>query len=197
MRDRGGNTGLVAETLQAGQEGSAGSGGARLRWYACYTRARHEKRVHAIMHERGIETFLPLVQRASQWKDRKKLVEWPLFPSYVFARIALRETYTVTSVPGVTALVHSNGRPAPIEDSDIENVRLFASALRGGDIPVEPRPFYAEGSWVEVMEGPFAGIRGVVVERRGRQRVLIGLRAIGQGMEIDIDTNALREISAP
>jgi transcription termination/antitermination protein NusG len=149
------------------------------------------------MEERGIETYLPLVPRVSQWKDRKKLVEWPLFPSYVFSRIALRDSHLVLGVPGVATLVRSAGRPAPIEDSEIENVRLFARALRGGDIPTQARPFYAEGNWVEVQEGPFAGVRGVVVERRGRRRVLIGLRAIGQGIEVDIPVDVLRAIPTP
>jgi transcription antitermination factor NusG len=150
-----------------------------------------------MMEERGIETYLPLVPRVSQWKDRKKLVEWPLFPSYVFTRIALRDSFAVLSVPGVAALVKSDDRPAPIEDCEIENVRLLARALRGGDIAVNARPFYAEGEWVQVRAGPFAGVRGVVVERRGRRRVLIGLKAIGQGMEVDIPVAMLQAIPTP
>jgi transcription termination/antitermination protein NusG len=187
----------MAETLQTDAESGSGAEPARLRWYACYTRSRHEKRVAAMMEERGIETYLPLVPRMSQWKDRKKLVEWPLFPSYVFSRIALRDSYTVLSVPGVATLVKSDGQPAPIEDCEIENVRLLECALRGGDIPVDARPFYAEGEWVQVRAGPFAGIRGVVVERRGRRRVLIGLKAIGQGMEVDIPVEMLQAIPMP
>jgi transcription antitermination factor NusG len=189
--------GIMAETLQADAESDSEAGSTRIRWYACHTKSRHEKRVAAMMEERGIETYLPLVPRFSQWKDRKKLVEWPLFPSYVFIRIALLDSYLVLGIPGVATLVKSGGRPAPIEDCEIENVRLFARALQGGDIPTEPRPFYAEGDWVEVQEGPLAGVRGVVVERRGRRRVLIGLKAIGQGMEVDIPVNMLRGISSP
>jgi transcription antitermination factor NusG len=64
-------------------------------------------------------------------------------------------------------------------------------------VELEVRPFLAEGQWVEVREGPFAGVRGVVVERRNRRRVLVGLEAIGQGLEIDVDTKLLRRIAAP
>jgi transcription antitermination factor NusG len=187
----------MAETLRADPAFAAGSVADRTRWYACYTRARHEKRVGATMRERGIETFLPLVVRESQWKDRKKLVEWPLFPSYVFGRFALGEAHRVLDVPGVSTLVKANGRPVPIDDADIENVRLFAAALSQGDVPYDARPFLAKGAWVEVMDGPFRGVRGVVVERRGRHRVLIGLKAIGQGLEIDVDSGVLRPIPAP
>jgi transcription antitermination factor NusG len=187
----------MAETLRADPAFAAGSVRDKTRWYACYTRARHEKRVGATMQERGIETFLPLVVRESQWKDRRKLVEWPLFPSYVFGRFALGQSHRVLDVPGVSTLVKADGRPVPIDDADIENVRLFAAALSEGDVPFDARPFLAKGAWVEVMDGPFRGVRGVVVERRGKRRVLIGLKAIGQGLEIDVDSGVLRPIPAP
>ncbi|HEX2166783.1 MAG TPA: UpxY family transcription antiterminator [Longimicrobiales bacterium] len=184
----------MAETLRADGAGSGNPARNGLRWYACYTRARHEKQVDRLLQERGFDTFLPLVPRVSQWKDRKKIVEWPLFPSYVFSRFALTDAQRVVATPGVAGLVKTEGRPTPIADDEVENVRRFAHALAGGDVEVEHRPYLAEGEWVEVMDGPFQGIRGVVVEQRNRRRVLIGLKAIGQALEIDIDTRALRPV---
>jgi transcription termination/antitermination protein NusG len=184
----------MAETLRADDAGGRAFAPAEPRWYACYTRARHEKQVDRLLQERGFETFLPLVPRVSQWKDRKRVVEWPLFPSYVFGRFGAADMQRVLATPGVAGLVKTNGRPARIDDDELENVRRFAHALAGGDVEVESRPFLAEGEWVEVMDGPFQGIRGVVVQRRNRRRVLIGLRAIGQALEIDIDTRALRPV---
>jgi transcription antitermination factor NusG len=169
------------------------------RWYACYTRARHEKRVAGMLQERGVETFLPLVSRISQWKDRRKAVDWPLFPSYVFGRFDLRDSHVVLGTPGVVSLVKADGRPLPIDEAELDNVRLFVAVLRRGEVEAEPQPcpFFSRGEWVEVAEGPWAGLRGVVVESRGRRRVLIGLHAIGQGMEVHIDTRVLRTIPAP
>jgi transcription antitermination factor NusG len=167
------------------------------RWYACYTRARHEKRVEEQLQERGIDSYLPLVPRLSQWKDRRKVVDWPLFPSYVFGRFALPDAYQVLRIPGISTIVRVNGRPVPIPEQELENVRLFAQALRGDDAELERRPYIEEGQWVEVLDGPFRGVRGVVVQRRGRRRVLIGIRAIGQGLEVNIDSGALRPILAP
>lgn len=167
------------------------------RWYACYTRSRHEKQVDRLLRQRGIESYLPVVPRLRQWKDRKKLVEWPLFPSYVFGWFALGELHEVLSTPGVATVVRTNGQPVPIATEDVENVRRFAAALAEQDTELEVRPFLAEGQWVEVMEGAFQGVRGVVIERRNRRRVLVGLEAIGQGLEIDVDTRLLRPIVAP
>jgi transcription antitermination factor NusG len=183
----------MAETLRAGAFVEHAETAPR--WYACYTRARHEKQVHRLMERRGMDSFLPLVPRVSQWKDRKKLIQWPLFPSYVFVRCLQANLYDVMSLPGVTSVVRTNGKPVWIEDSEMENIRNFAQALRAGDAEVERRPYFAEGEWVEVTEGAFAGVRGVVVERRGERRVVVGLKAIGQGLEVNVDTRLLKPVT--
>ena len=166
-------------------------------WYACYTRSRHEKRVDLLLGRRGIESYLPLVPRKRQWKDRKRVVEWPLFPGYVFGRFAQSELHEVLSVPGVATVVRSNGQLVAIAPEELENVRRFARALASQDAELEIRPFIAEGQWVRITEGPFEGVTGIVVARRTKRRVLVGLAAIGQGLEIDIDTRFLKAISGP
>ena len=163
-------------------------------WYACYTRARHEKQVESLLTQRGVQSYLPIVPRVRQWKDRKKLVQFPLFPSYVFGRFTLTELHGVLTTPGISTVVRSNGYPTPIPEQDIENVRRFAVALMETGVQPEPRPFLVEGQWVRVSEGPFEGVEGIVIEERSRKRVLIGVKAIGQGLEIDIDTRLLRPI---
>lgn len=163
-------------------------------WYACYTRARHEKMVETQLRQRGLESYLPLVQQVRQWSDRKKVVQFPLFPSYVFGRFTLREVHAVLTTPGVSTIVRASGYPTPIADTELENVKRFAIGLAEAGIEPETRPFLVEGQWVRVLEGPFEGVEGMVVERRGRKRVLVGLAAIGQGLEIDIDTRLLKPI---
>ncbi|CAN5677568.1 UpxY family transcription antiterminator [soil metagenome] len=187
----------MAETLRTHGAAATDPAGPQPRWFACYTRARHEKRVCRLLAERGFETYLPLVGRESQWKDRRKVVDWPMFPSYVFSRFSPLETHRVLDVPGVATLVKVNGRPAPIPDEELENVRRFVDGLRAGGLKVERRPFLAEGDWVEVLDGPLQGVRGVVVKNRGSRRVIIGLQVIGEGLEVDIRTSLLQPIPAP
>jgi transcription antitermination factor NusG len=163
-------------------------------WYACYTRARHEKRVEAVLRERGFESYLPTFPRLRQWKDRKKEIAWPLFPSYVFGCFPLNELHRVISIPGVATIVRSNGHPVPIRSEELENVRRFAAALVGAAQEPMLADFVGVGEWVRVREGPFAGVRGVVLERRKRRRVLVGVAAIGRGLEVDIDTRLLEPI---
>lgn len=188
----------MAETLRAHRAGGRPEIIGEPRWYAIYTRARHEKQVERLLSERGFETFLPLVPRTSQWKDRRKRVEWPLFPSYVFGRFVLGKMYRVLGTPGVATIVRLDGRPAAIDDAELENVRRFTLALQGGvTAHAQPRPYFAEGEWVEIVGGPLDGVRGVVVEHRNRRRLLIGLKTIGQGLEVDVDVDALRPVAGP
>jgi transcription antitermination factor NusG len=163
-------------------------------WYACYTRARHEKQVEAQLRRRGMESYLPMVRQVRQWSDRKKTLGFPLFPGYVFGRFTLGEQHAVLTTPGVSTIVRTNGYPTPIPPGDLDNVKTFVAALADLGLEPDPRPFFAEGEWVRVMEGPFEGVEGIVVEARGRKRVLVGLAAIGQGLEIDIDTRLLKAI---
>ena len=164
------------------------------RWYACYTRARHEKKVDEHLHLRGFETYLPLIERERQWKDRKKRVEFPLFPSYVFVRFSKADVHQVLQTPGVSTIVRLNGELAAIPDEELEDVRrLVAGVHETGDEP-EPVPYFEEGQPVRVMDGPFKGMRGQVVERRGRRRVLVGLSAIRQGLEVDIGAENLEPV---
>ena len=164
------------------------------RWYACYTRARAEKQVAKFLLTRGIDSYLPLVPRQRQWKDRKKVVPFPLFPSYVFGRFTLRDIHSILTTPGVSTIVRTKGQPTPIPEEELENVRRFAEAIAATGIEPDARPLIQEGQRVRVTEGPFEGVEGVVIESRGRKRVLVGISAIGQGLEIDIDTRLLKPL---
>src|SRR5579871_4598861 len=92
-------------------------------WYAAYTSANHEKKVAEQLGARGVEHFVPLYSSVRQWKDRRVVIQLPLFPGYVFVRIALSNRLRVLQVPGVANLVSFEGRPAPLPQLEIEAVR--------------------------------------------------------------------------
>ncbi len=165
------------------------------KWYACYTRSRHEKRVEEQLRERGIESYLPTAVRERQWKDRKKKVDWPLFPGYVFGRFTLRDVHTVLTTPGVSTIVRTNGVPSPVAEEELENIRKLEQVVAElGGLPPPVRPLLDEGDRVVVTAGPFEGIFGVVNELRGRRRVLVGLTSIGQGLEIEVTEQWLERL---
>ncbi len=167
----------------------------RPEWHAVYTRSRHEKKVAAGLEDRGFGVYLPLVPRESQWHDRKKLVYWPLFPGYVFVRFAGADVAAVLGMPGVASVVSVNSRPAPIPEADIENVRALAAAIaETGSVPV-PETLVARGQAVRVHDGPFAGVRGLVLEQRGDRAILqVGLEAIRQAVRLEVEAARLRPL---
>src|SRR5262245_29120205 len=95
------------------------------RWFAIWTRSRHEQVVRQQIEQKHIEAFLPTVTRWSRWKDRKKKIDSPLFPGYCFARFKLENALSVLKCSGVVNIVSCQGEPASIPDHEIESIRLL------------------------------------------------------------------------
>ncbi|MCH8954307.1 UpxY family transcription antiterminator [candidate division KSB1 bacterium] len=158
------------------------------RWYAIYTRSRNEKKVSMQLEERGLEHFLPLVPQLRYWKDRKKIVNMPIFPGYVFVNIKLSEKIRVLQANGVVRFIEFNGAPPPIPDAQIEDVRQL---LKYPD-RVETASYFNCGDPVEITAGPFSGIRGKIIHSRGKQRLLVGIEIIHQAISVEIDSAWLK-----
>jgi transcription antitermination factor NusG len=157
-------------------------------WYAVWTRSRHESTVHQQLAGKRIETFLPTVTRWSRWKDRKKQIDWPLFPGYCFARFDAAAALPVLTCTGVVSLVSFEGRPAPIPECEIESVRtLVESSLR-----FDPCPLIQEGDLVEVVSGPLRGVTGRLVRKGAHARLVLTMGLIGQGVTVEVDAADVR-----
>src|SRR5439155_2618893 len=110
-------------------------------WYAAYTRAQHEKTVAAELGMREVEHFLPLYSSVRRWKDRRVQLDLPLFPGYVFVRLALRDRLRVVQIPSVVRLVGFNGLPVALPDEEMGILRSgLSQSLRA-----EPHPFLTVG----------------------------------------------------
>ena len=103
-----------------------------VRWYALWTRSRHEQVVREQLEQKRVEAFLPTVTRWSRWKDRKKKIDWPLFPGYCFARFNPRERLPILKCTGVVSIISFEGEPAPIPEHEIDGIR--AAALFANDV---------------------------------------------------------------
>jgi transcription antitermination factor NusG len=162
---------------------TAAAGHGEQRWFAAYTCANHEKRVVEHFEARAVEHFLPLYASARRWKDRRVQLELPLFPGYVFVRIALGARLRVLEVPGVVHLVGFGSLPVALSDSEIES-------LRGGlaqQSRVEPHPYLRTGKRVRVTAGPFSGSEGILLRRKGAHRVVLSLDLIMRSLAVEVD----------
>jgi len=153
------------------------------RWYALRTRSRHEKQVRDRLISQGVEQLLPTLIRLSQWKDRKKKIESPLFPGYCFAQFMWQDRLSVLKIPGVVQIVGSSDLPEPVRTEEIDALKkLMASTLF-----YDAHPYLHEGTEVEVIRGPLEGIRGVLLRKEKRYRLVISVHLIKQAAVVEID----------
>jgi|SRR5215470_11982429 len=152
-------------------------------WYAGYTAARHEKRVAEHLTQRGIEHFLPLYETIHRWNNGRHRVQLPLFPGYIFVRIALQERLRVLELPGFVRLVGFNSLPHSLPETDINKMK---EALNKG-VLAEPYPYLTAGTRVEIRNGPLQGMTGILLRRQNKCRVVISIDLIMRSMAVEID----------
>ena len=164
-------------------------------WYAAYVVARHEKAVAGQLVRRSVESFLPLYHTVHYWKKRRAEVELPVFPSYLFVRIAAAERLRVLEVPGVVHIVTSQGVPVAMPEEEIESLRAALELRRS-----EPCPYLAAGRRVRIQAGPLQGLEGIVLRRNSETRIIISIDFIQRSASIEVrpeDLQGLPELSGP
>lgn len=160
-------------------------------WYAAYTCANHEKRVAAELQARAVEQFLPLYRSVRRWKDRRVSLELPLFPGYVFVRLALIDRLRVLQIPSLVRLVGFNGQPTALPDADMQ-------ILRSGlcqSLHAEPHPFLTIGRRVYITGGPFEGLEGILRRKKSLLRVIVSLELIQRSVAVDVDAADVRSVA--
>jgi transcriptional antiterminator NusG len=139
--------------------------------------------VRTQLEQRAIESFLPTVTRWSRWKDRKKKVDWPLFPGYCFARFDPRQRLNVLKCGGVVNIVSVEGEPAPIPPYEIDAIRQLLES----ELAYDPCPMIREGMMVEVRHGPLKGVVGRLSRKNDKARLVLSVDLIGQAVSVEVD----------
>jgi transcription termination/antitermination protein NusG len=159
-------------------------------WYAAHTCANHETKITAHLAARDIEHFLPTYMSVRRWRDRRITLSMPLFPGYVFVRILLRHKLLVEQVPGIARLVGFAGKPAPLPDEEIEQLRAGLSR----STRAEPCPFLTRGHRVRIKYGPFAGMAGILLRRKAKVRVVLSVELIQQSLVVEVDESDVESL---
>ena len=153
-------------------------------WFAVWTRSRHEQTVREQLEQKRIEAFLPTVTRWSRWKDRRKKIDWPLFPGYCFARFDPNDALPVLKCSGVVKIVSFEGRPMPIPAQELDSIRVLVSS----ELQYDPCPLIHEGMMVEVVHGVLRGVVGRLVRKDiQKARLMLSVNLIGQAVSVDVD----------
>lgn len=156
-----------------------------LRWYAVYVKSRYEKKTSKLLEDRHIETYLPLIGRLKQWSDRKKMVDEPLFKSYLFVHTDLKNYYDILNTPGIVKFVGFEGKPVPVPDNQLVAVKEYIGEYDGEEDINQFQELH-EGQLVEITYGPMRGLVGRLVEIKGKQRLLVNIEAVGQSLPISV-----------
>lgn len=160
-------------------------------WYAAYTCPRHEKNVAEQLIKRQIGSFLPLYSSVRRWKDRRKRIDLPLFPGYVFVQMTARNRLDILRLPGVVQLVCFQGMPAAIAPAEIDALRRGTT----GAVVVQPHPYLKEGRKVRIINGPMAGTEGIFVRRKQQTRLVISISLIQRSVAMEISEADVEAIS--
>lgn len=155
------------------------------KWFALYTRPRWEKKVNTLLQEKGIESYCPLNKVRRKWSDRIKLVEEPLFKSYVFVKVDESQRTEVRMTHGVINFVYWDGKPAIIKEKEIQAIRRFLDEHENVEV-VSIKP----NDHVKIVAGPLMDQEGRVLEVRNKvAKVLI--ESLGYQLIAHIDRSKL------
>jgi len=150
------------------------------KWYVLYTKPNYEKIVDRQLSKKGVETFLPLQVVYRQWSDRRKRMEVPLFQRYIFVNIRPENRYQAFE-RGVIKFVSQEGVPAILKQEEIDNIRqvLFGN-------PIISNAEFIEGETLRVIRGPMQGLQGVLISRKGSNRLAVRLEVMNRYLLVDI-----------
>jgi transcription antitermination factor NusG len=166
---------------------------AQSEWYAVHVRSRHEFQVTDRLIMKGIETFLPTVERQRKWKDRKKMIAFPLFPGYVFVHTT-RESNNLLSVLKVKGVVRMlctlPGQPDAIPEDQI----IALQKLVENKEALDPYPYLSEGQMVQITKGPLSGIEGILVKKLDKHLLVLSVDVLKQGVALTINASEVEKI---
>jgi transcription antitermination factor NusG len=153
-------TEIINYTISADETGAGTRtrtcSGSKYNWYALYTSPRAEKRVKENLEQNGIECYLPLHRTPRVWSDRVKMVDIPLFNSYVFVKCKISEIFRMNRIRGVVKIVYYDGKPAMIRQNEIDAMKMFIREAAGRVL--------CEGDEVEILTGSMKNISGKITK---------------------------------
>ena len=162
------------------------------KWYALYTKPRWEKKIHASLIRKNIESWCPVKRIENQWTDRKKKIDEPIFKSYIFVRIDIKNRTPVLMTDGVLNFVHYLGKPAVIRDEEVQIIKQYLSE-KDAILTLQSIQAFEETTKVLVTYGVFMDKVGTVIKKE-KKKIYVKLESLGQVMVVEFPINYLEPI---
>ncbi len=155
-------------------------------WYVIHTRSRHEAKVELALQQKGLEVFLPRMVVASRRRDRRLLLQVPLFPGYLFVHTwpTSPTFHEIIRLRGVVRLLGVKGRPQPVAVERVESLK----AIVASDRPYYPWRMLQRGMQVRISEGPLTGTVGIILRLRDRKRrLVVGVELFQRSVAVELE----------
>lgn len=163
---------------------------ATFKWHVFYCASRTEKKAASLLEKAGYDVFLPLNKTLRQWSDRKKWVELPLFPGYIFVWCDQAQISKVSQAPGVVGPLRLAGEYGCLSEQDVQNIEQIL--LTGNPIETETRNLLP-GDTVLIEYGPLRGIKGIVMNEAGKDFFYVQIETLNQYIKIRIASAAIKK----
>jgi len=164
------------------------------KWFAIYTKSKSEKKVYEQLIKNGFESYLPLKRELKEWSDRNKIIETPLFTSYVFVKVTTKDYYKIPPlIVGFLRFAQIGKNKIAIREKEIETIKLV---LQLKAIEIESNNEKLESSEkIEIVKGLLKGKQGFLVEIRGKKRVAIRIETLEINLLVEIDRRYIKKIT--
>ncbi len=163
------------------------------KWFALYTKPRWEKKISAVLVKKDVECWCPLQKQVRQWSDRKKVIEDPVFKSYVFVKITEQERLKVLQTDGVLNFVYYLGKPAIIREEEIQTIKSYL-LQKDAAISVQSVESFEKDTRIRIKQGVFMDQEGKVVRITGKRKVYVSLESLGQVMIVEFPADHLEPV---
>jgi transcription antitermination factor NusG len=157
-------------------------------WFALYVRANHEFVTSGELQKKSIETFLPSVRRWRQWADRKKLIDFPFFPGYLFVHIRPNSEELLSTLKtrgAVSFVVTEPGHPSPVPPEEINSLKILVEHGEEFDFC----PHLKEGQPIRIKRGPLNGAQGILLKKERQYMFYISVNLLGRNVGIKINSD--------
>lgn len=161
------------------------------KWYALKTKSRAEKKVHEVLIELGLESYLPISRELRQWSDRRKWVEVPMFRSYVFVKTNNRHFQKVLEIDGAVHFVKFNNEHAVIQEEQIDLIKKIVDNKIRFEVTADS---FEPGDKVIVTDGPFKGQKGEWIQKKTKYNICITIHQLNMSINLEIPAAYVEKI---
>jgi len=160
-------------------------------WFALTVKPQHEATVRLGLEAKQLKSYLPTYTSVRRWSDRKKRIELPLFPGYVFSQFENTDRTHVLRTPGVRSIVSFGTQLIPVPSAELLKIARMLSS----PYPLEPWPYLQTGEPVKIESGPLAGITGIFERREGGSRFVVSIEMLQRSIAVHLEADDLSPVN--